>query len=229
MIGNGSVGIVKPVMKVGDISGGDYIDINKTQGVRYKGATTVFKDMIGDIFGKRLLSVVGKVDYDFENNSIDFASGGSITKANDRVQANIEINHEMMVGSGIVFYPHTHWFQEVVSNTPDVLDTTAYKLTIRWRLVKNSYGINLTTPTWNTITITNGSDNVFDATNADGKEYIGQLTKSSANITVDCGISDTFQIQMARTDSLGGVLKVFFFDIHGAVDSDGSEDEIYKS
>ena len=213
----------------GDFAGGDYISLNKTQGIRYHGDSTVFKDMIGDLFGKRLASVAGGVNYDYINNCLDFASGGSIADPNDRVQANIEINHEMLVGSGVEFFPHDHWFQEVVSHLPDVLDSVAYELTIRWRLVRNGYGVDLTTPVWNTVTITNGSDNVFDASNAEGKEYMGQITRSSSSITVDCGISDTIQIQMARTDALGGTLKVFFFDIHGAVDSDGSDDEIYKS
>jgi len=190
----------------------DNVDINKTQGLRYKGTSTVWKDMIGDLFGKRLLSTAGKVDYDFANNCIDFASGGSIGTANDRIGANVEINHEMMVGSSIVFYPHIHWFQEVVTHTP-----------------RNSYGINLTTPAWNTLTMTNGSDSIFDTTNLSGEEYMGQITRSNAPITVDCGLSDTFQFQVARTDSLGGTMKVFFLDEHGAVDSDGSDEEITKT
>jgi len=205
------------------------VELNKTQGKRYHGTSTVWKDMIGDLFGKRLLSTAGKVDYDYENNCIDFASGGSIGTTNDRIGANLEINHELMVGSSIVFYPHIHWFQEVVSHTPDVLDTTAYELTVRWRIVRNSYGINLTTPAWNTLTITSGSDNVFDATNVSGEEYIGQITRTNSNITVDCGISDTLQFQIARTDSLGGTMKVYFFDVHGAVDSDGSDGELSKT
>ena len=36
--------------------------------------------MVGDLFGKRLSSTVGKVDYDWDNNAIKFQSGGSISK-----------------------------------------------------------------------------------------------------------------------------------------------------
>jgi len=197
--------------------------------VRRVGTATAWKDMVGDLFGKRLLSTSGKVDYDYDNNCIDFASGGSISVANDRVGTNIEINHEMMIGNSIVFYPHIHWFQEVVSHSPDVLDSTAYELTLRYRLIRNGYGANLTTPEWTTLTITNGVDSIFDKTNAGGKEYIGQITRTNSFITIDCNISDTFQIQMARTDSLGGTMKVFFIDIQGEVDSDGSDAEITKS
>jgi len=214
-------------IKTGDAT--NNVELNKTQGKRYNGTSTVWKDMIGDLFGRRLLSQVGKVDYDYENNCLDFASGGSISNANDRVGANLEINHEFKVGLSIPFYLHAHWFQEVVSHTPDVLDTTAYELTVRWRIVRNGYGINLTTPSWTTITITSGVDNVFDATNLNGEEYMGQLTRASEAKTVDCDISDTFQIQLARTDSLGGVMKVYFIDDHGAVDSDGSDEEMSKT
>lgn len=214
---------------IGSRAAGDYLEVLKDGTLKYRGNATVFQDMIGDIFGKRLLSTVGKVDYDYENNCIDFSSGGSITNANDRVGTNIEINHEMMVGDGIIFYPHNHWFQEVISHLPDVLDTTAYEITVRWRLIRNGHGVNLTTPDWNTLTITNGTDSVFDATNAGGKEYIGQITRTNAPITIDCNISDTFQIQMARTDALGGVMKMFFFDIHGSIDGSGSDEEISKT
>ena len=216
--------------KVGDISGGNYVSINKEQGVRYKGTSTVFKDMVGDIFGKRLFSVVGKVDYDFDNNTLDFSSGGSISDANDRVGANLEVNHEFEVGVGMLFDPHIHWFQEVISHLPDVLDSTAYEFTIRYRLIRNGYGVNLTTPEWTTIIITcGGVGDVFGIENIDGKEFMGQITFADPSISEDCGISDTFQIQMARTDSLGGVVKVYFVDMHGGVDSDGSDDPIYKS
>ena len=33
---------------------------------------------------------------------------------------------------------------------------------------------------------------------------------------------------MARTDSLGGTMLVYFLDLHGEVDSDGSDDEMHK-
>ena len=224
----GEINKLQGKTRIGDAV--DNIELDPVLGKRYTGSTTVWKDMIGDLFGRRLESTAGRVDYDYENNCIDFASGGSITTANDRVGANIEINHEMMIGSGISFYLHTHWFQAITSNTPDVLDTTAYELTVRWRLLKNSYGVELTTPVWNTTTITsNLTNNVFDTTNTNGEEYINQITQATDIMTVDCGISDTIQLQMARTDSLGGTLKVYFIDIHGAVDSDGSDGIISKN
>jgi hypothetical protein len=214
---------------IGDYPDGAYLLFNSNQTWRAISGATAWKDMIGDLFGKRLLSTAGSVDYDYTNNCIDFSDDGSITSENDVVGCNIEINHEMMLGDSITFKPHIHWFQPVTSNDPDVLDTTPYELTMRYRLIRNSYGVNLTTPEWTTVTLTsNTENNVFDNTNAGGKEYIGQISRFP-DITVDCGVSDTFQIQMTRTDSEGGIMKVYFIDFHGEVDSWGSEDELLKS
>ena len=196
--------------------------------MRFRGDATMWKDMIADLFGKRLNSTVGKVDYDYEENVLDFQSGGVITNLADRVGGNLEINHEFLVGSSVTFRPHVHWFQAVASHSPDALDATAYEITARYRLLRNGYGLNLT-DAWTNITLTsNLTNNAFDATNAGGKDYIAQISRFS-DITVDCGISDTIQFQMARTDSLGGNMLVFFMDMHGKVDGAGSEQEFIKN
>lgn len=206
----------------------NYAEISKTTGeMRFRGDATMWKDMIADLFGKRLNSTAGKVAYDFVNNVILFKSGGSIALEADRVGGNQEINHEFLVGSGITFRPHIHWFQPVISHTPDVLDTKAYELTAKWRLLKNGYGINLTDP-WTEIVLTsNLTNNVFGITNVGGKDYANQITRFP-DITIDCDISDTIQFQMARTDSLGDDMLVYFFDLHGRTDGVGSEEEVAK-
>jgi len=219
-----------PTLKIGDVSGGNYTDIRADGTQRLVGDATAWKDMIMDISGRRLNSTVGKVDYDPVNNAIKFQSGGSISNLNDIVQGNQEINHEFKVGVDTLFKPHIHWFQEVVSHTPDVLDSTPYVLTLQWRLVRNSYGIDLTTPVWTTITCEMGSggDDIFGVTNIDGKEYMGQISRFD-DILIECGVSDTIQIQMARTDTETGDILVYFFDTHGKIDSFGSDFEIVKA
>jgi len=217
-------------LKVGDVAAGDYSDIRPDGTQRLVGNATAWKDMIMDISGRRLNSTVGKVDYDPVNNAIKFQSGGSISNLNDIVQGNQEINHEFKVGVNILFKPHIHWFQEVVSHTPDVLDSTPYIITLQWRLVRNSYGIDLTIPVWTTITCEMGSggDDVFGVTNIGGKEYMGQISRFD-DILIECSVSDTIQIQMARTDSESGDILVYFFDTHGKIDSFGSDLEIVKA
>lgn len=181
---------------------------------RLHGAATAWKDMIGDLMGKRLNSVAGKIVYDWDDNAIAFGSGGAIADAADRVQWNQEINHEFMVGSGISFFPHIHWFQGA---------TTKYVLTLEYRLQRNG---QLKTTAWQSVALTasNGKDS-FPYT---GGTTLCQITSTPGPITIDCGVSDTLQFRMARTDSLGGTMLVYFLDLHGPVDSFGSETEYDK-
>ena len=225
-MGNRNTSALDDPLQFGDVAGGNYHETRVDGTVRLVGGATAWRDMIMDVSGRRLNSTVGKVDYDWNNNAIDFASGGSITTEADRVQGNQEINHQYLVGTDITFKPHFHWFQAAPAG---VLDATAYEISMRWRLVRNSYGIDLTIPDWTTIVATCGvTNNIFDNTNLNSKEYLGQITRFP-DMTFTCSVSDTIQLQLARTDSLGGNLLMFFLDIHGQVDSFGSDEEIAKA
>ena len=206
--------------KFGDISGGDYTELRTDGTVRGYGTATAWKDMIADLFGKRLLSQVGKVDYDYNENAIVFASGGVMATANDRVGGNLEINHEFKIGSDITFKPHLHWWQQVTDGGVD-----SFVWTLRYRLQRNNA---LKVSSWTTITCSAGtSDDIFDFTGESNGLY-NQLSRFD-DITVTCGVSDTIQFQMTRTDTTGGTVSVYFMDLHGEVDSWGSEDEITKT
>lgn len=206
-------------IKSGDST--NYAEINKTQGLRQNGTATTWRDMITDLFGKRLNSVAGTVDYDYDENAIVFSPSGSLADANDRIGGNQEINHFFKVGSSITFKPHIHWWQQVTSNA--VLPIV---FSMRYRVQKNN---TAKTTGWTTITADAGAggDDAFDFTSgADG--LYNQITKFD-DITIDCSISDTIQIQMTRTDAQVGDVSVYFLDIHGQVDSTGSDDEYTKT
>lgn len=199
----------------------DYLEIKKLDGtLRLRGESTVWNDMVGDIFGKRLASTVGKVDYDFDENAVKFQSGGSISNANDRAGANLEINHQYAVGSTIIFKPHVHWFQDVVSGV-----VKPFVLTMRYRLQRN--GLAKTTA-WTTVTcdVGAGGDDIFDFTGESDGTY-NQLSRFP-DISITCAVSDTVQFQMARTDSEATDMLVYFMDMHGKLDSIGSNEEIEK-
>lgn len=188
-------------------------EIDKGDGsLRSRGDATMWKDMVSDLFGKRLASTAGKVDYDFDENSIRFQSGGSISVANDRVGGNQEINHEFEVGSSIAFRPHIHWFQDAA---------TKFEITARYRIQRNGQA---KTTAWTNIVLTaNNGDDVWTYVSG----TLNQITRFP-DIVIDCGISDTIQFQMARTDALVGDMLIYFLDLHGQVDGDGSEEEIVK-
>jgi len=198
----------------------DYTETKKSDGtIRLRGAATAWKDMVGDLYGKRLATTSGKVDYDYNDNAVKFQSGGSITTVNDRVGANLEINHEHKVGS-VTFKPHIHWFQEVTSGV-----VTPFVLTMRYRLQRNGQA---KATAWTTVTCGAGAggDDIFDFTGESDGSY-NQLSRFP-DIAVTCSVSDTIQFQMARTDSESGDMFVYFMDMHGEVDSFGSNGEIAK-
>ncbi len=199
-------------LRIGTETGYTEIDNTKGANPRLRGTATVWRDMVGDLFGKALLSTTGKVDYNFDENYIVFQSGGSITNANDRTGGNIQINHEYKIGTNIVFKPHIHWKQS---------DTVARVLTMRYRLQRNG---EAWTSSWTTVTLTlGGASDVFPYTSG----TINQISHFP-DMVLTCGVSDTIQMQVARTDALAGDLNVTFMDIHGEVDAMGSDDEIYK-
>lgn len=198
-------------MKLGSEEG--YTRISKTDGsLRLKGTSSVWKDMIADLFGRRLHSTAGKLDYDYNENALKFQSGGNINTINDRVGGNLEINHEYKIGTSITFKPHFHWFQ---SNANENV------MTLRYRLQRNGQAKNTT---WTTITSTvNSTNNAYTYSSG----TINQITKFP-DITLTCDVSDTIQFQLARTDSNGGDMYIYFLDVHGEIDSMGSEEEFAK-
>ena len=201
------------VLAIGNKLAGNYFEIGLTGTPRLRGSATVYKDMVGDLFGKRLATTTGRVDYDFDENAIKFQNNGSISTPNDRVGANLQINHEFQVGSGVTFKPHFHWWQN---------DTVKRVVTMQYRILRNGQPRPLA---WTKVTATcaDGDDTFTYA----GETNFDQITHFP-DIVTDCGISDTIQFQMARTDSLSGDLYVYFMDMHGAVDSEGSDDWMGK-
>lgn len=208
-----------PSLKIGDVGEGDYSEIKSDGTVRNYGDATAWKDMVGSLLGYRLYSNVGKVDYRYDENALRFSSGGVITNLSDCVVLNLQINHDMLIGSSVTFKPHLHYFQQVTSGA-----VTPYVFTAYWRLQRNGYAKETS---WNTIYANAGtSDDVFDFTSeADG--LYNQLLRFD-DITVECSISDTFQFRFTRTDSEAGTVDVYFADFHGQCDSQGSKDELVK-
>lgn len=205
-------------LKIGAVADGNYSEIREDGTQRLVGEATTWRDMVGDLFGKKLAATTGRVDYDWDENAIKFQNNGSITTINDRVGANLEVNHDLKVGTDITLKPHIHWFQEVASGA-----VTAFELTMRYRIQNNNAA---KTTAWTTVTLTAGTDDVFDFTGESDGTY-NQLSRFP-DITATVGISDTIQFQLARTDSLSGDMLVYFMDVHAMVDSFGSDGELAK-
>lgn len=205
--------------RVGDASG--EVQLSADRGARLTGNSTCWKDMVLNVFGRRLYATTGKVDFDWEENAIIFQPGGNINTTADRVQGNFQIDHDMRVSSTgietITFYPHFHWLQ--------FNDTMQATIVAEFRLLRNGIGSD---GAWTSITVTtNDSSDTFPF-NLDGELFMPQIT-SFPPISMVCGVSDTFQAKVARTDSNSGDLLMYFLDAHGEVDSLGSDEIITKT
>ena len=198
--------------------GDNHLEINKTTGqMKLKGTAAVWKDMIADLFGAKLESEAGGVTYDYEEGTLVFGPGGDIDTAADRVGGNLEINHEFAIGEGISFYPHIHWFQ-----TADL----PYTLTIRYRLQRNGEAKETDWIEFDLVAGTTAGNDIYPYVSG----TLNQLTSASAiEVLTEVGISDTIQFQLARTDSEAGDMAVIFLDLHGKVDSLGSDGVTSKS
>ncbi len=101
---------------------------------------------------------------------------------------------------------------------------------MKYRLQRNSFEA---TGSWTTITCVTGNANQGGA-NGDVWDFSGESNGTYNQISrfspmvVDCNVSDTFQIKVTKTGT-GGDALVYFFDLHGKINSFGSDEEIAKA
>ena len=207
-------------VRVGDASGEVDIDAD---GVHLVNGATVWKDMVGDLFSKKLYSAVGNVDYDWDQHAIVFQPGGDPTNKNDRIHYNIQVDHQYKISPDattvVTFKPHIHWFQF----------DTALQATFQldYRVIRNGQSLD-STAIWTSITTTTnlGNEQFTFALDA-GHDFFPQLTHFP-DIQEVVGLSDTIQLRLTRIDANTGNVLVYFADIHGEIDSLGSKEEMTK-
>ena len=194
---------------LGNHAAGNYTEVDTDGTLRFVGQATVWQELKTNLFGKNVSSALGKVDFDWDENCVVFASGGDIDSASDRVQANWQWPRFFATGTSIQIAPHFQWWQD---------STTAFELTLRYRVQKTG---SAKTDTWTDVTYTVGSGGERFAYSS------GVLNQTSefAPITIDVDITDTIQFMLARTDSLSGDLRMTFFGINGEVVRLGSTDK----
>ena len=175
------------------------------------GDSTQWDDIVGDAFGKRLNSTIGKLDYDWDENALKFQSGGDITVKADRLVWNVQKMHKVKTDSELRY--HIHF---------DKSDTQAYEFTLQYRIQPNGEVKNTT---WTTLTTTTEAANeVFTYTSG----TLNQIVKFPPIDWSAVGISSTVNFRLARTDSLTGDVYATFIDGHVEIDSDGSNQEYVK-
>ena len=166
--------------------------------LRNIGTASLFDDLIGDIFSKKLFAVTGTVDFDFDEQAIKFQDDGDITNKNDRLAFNIQVPHSYD-DINPFFKIHLHFWQDT---------STEHTFKLEYRLQNNG---KAKTTTWTTLTASTSSDCKLPYTSG----TINQIIEFPAFDTTDIDISSTYQIRFTRddSDSANDVL-VTFADVH---------------
>lgn len=180
----------------------------------------LWDDLANSVVGSRLSSTAGKVDYDYDEAAINFASGGNIATKNDRIVFNLQKLHRIKANGKMRL--HLHLWQPADIN---------YQFTIQHRIQNNGVAKNTT---WVT-SVANFDGQITvggELTDVKIFPYLADVNQIIKLVEVDLtgsSISATVQFRLARTDSLGGVIPVTFADAHVNMDQTlGSREEYTK-
>lgn len=174
------------------------------------GVQLVWDDLVNSLVGRRLSSSAGKVDYNYDNNTITMASGGNIASPNDRVVFNLQYPHAGIVDGEMRL--HMHW-EQVSAN--DIEFTTQYRVQPNGVAKEEA---------WTTVTASSLTDSVFAYVSG----TLIQITKLATVDLTGAGISATVQFRLARTDATAGDIESAFVDAHIQRDTVGSREEFVK-
>ena len=182
----------------------NYVEIKKDGTIVVHGDATCWDDLANGLINKKLYSTAGKIDYDFDENSIKFQPGGDITNKNDRVAWNEQKLHRIKATSKLQFHIHL-----------EQTSTDKIIFTLKYRIQENGKAKNTT---WTTITCNTEDDGLYTYSSGTLNQIIvfPEIDISST------GLSDLIQCQLARTDSTSSDVYVTFVDAHVEIDTFGS-------
>ena len=189
-----------------------YTDVEKDGTMVAKGNATCWNDITGDLISKRLTSTSGKLDYNYDENTISMQRNGDPSNPADVLMVNIQIPHDAKPDTLVKL--HMHWWQE---------STLSLTMLVKYRIQNNG---NEKSSTWNEVTVNfgDGTGDVFPYTSG----TLNQITELVTVHTTGCNISDTIQFQLCRTDSSNITIETTYIDAHYEVDMLGSHTEFIK-
>lgn len=203
-------------IRIGDIVGGDYVEINTDDGsVRLRGDATAWDDLLfpASVVKPGATAPAYKA----------FGPSGSLQALmfeaghNDEVYFEVQLSHRWKEGSKI--YPHVHW-------TPTTADAgnVVWELEYSWANIDGTFGAP--------------SNMASEATAAGGTAWVHKLTmlKEAGNAYID-GTGKTMSSMLvcrlhrnsnAGSDTLNKDVAMLDVDFHIEIDSFGSDEEYTK-
>jgi len=209
--GNDSIGITRPQIKVGDVNGGNFAEFEADGTLRYRGDSTIWDDVVGSLYGRRLYSTTGTIKYNEDEIAIEMEDGGDITNKNDRLIFALQYPHRSKPTG--IFALHIHWEQ---INNDKIEFTTEYRVQSNFKPK---------TTNWTRV-IRNSDDDSVGVYDDSGN--FNQITRLAEIDMAGAGISATVDFRVTRSDNLTPVILAKFIDAHYEIDSDGSHEEYIK-
>jgi len=177
-------------------------------------------DLSGPLFGARLDTSSGRLDYDPYNGGVNFNANARYP--NEPVVIPIQLKHALKYGTGAVLRPHFHWLQQQ-SAIPNFM--------IAWK--KTNYGDVTTFETdFTNYSIAKYTTNAFTYTSG----TLAQITKFPEIDISDMEISSSIDIVIFRdsadtsllfgaSDPVGSGVVVKYNDSHAQFNKPGSKEE----
>lgn len=175
-----------------------------------KGSATAWEDIQSSLIGRRLSSNQGTVDYDYEENTVNFSQNGEIDNINDCIIFSYQHPHKAKQDSSLNL--HIHFEQS---------SNTEYEFTV-WYRVQSVGGTKV--DTWTEVVVNTTTGNKFQYVSG----TLNQICELTSIDMTGAGISAQIQFRMTRTDSNGGVVPSTFVDAHYEIDTLGSNEEYIK-
>lgn len=211
----------RPSLKVGDVAGGDYFEIETDGTDVRKGDATTWDEISQSAIAANLFSVAGRIDYNYTELTIDFSD--SARYPNEPLGVVIQSPHAREAGSDV--RPHIHWIQNS-SDMPNIL--VAYRLYNNNQAVPGSWTLKALKATDNAFTYP-GSGNIQQITSFNLPS--GTFANMGLSFTFDCKIyRDTANAStlFAGADGYSGNWSLKYYDIHFEKDMTGSRQEFIK-
>lgn len=198
---------------------GNYSEFEEDGTLIAKGNATCWDEVSQSFVGANIFTVAGRVDYDFAELTLDFATNARYPE--EPVGIVIQALHARKANSDI--RPHIHWIQNS-DNNPNIL--------IQYRMYNNGS----VPPAW-TLKALTASDNKFAWTGA-GMQQITEFNLPAGH-GASLGLSFTIDVKIYRDtqnvstlfsgiDSYSGVFSAKYYDVHFEKDMIGSHEEFVK-
>lgn len=175
-----------------------------------RGEATCWNDITGSLIASQLNSTAGKLDYNWDENSITMQPGGNIGNPADRLMFCFQVPHGAKLSEMRL---HIHWEQ---------YNTAVRTFRLDYRIQNNGLAKNTI---WSSVTRSTGSG--YEAF-----QYISgvlnQITRLAEIDLSNADLSSTVQFRLTRTDATTGDIESTFVDAHIELDTAGSQTEYSK-